>query len=803
MTTTDSQQSPSVLAGIRVLDLAGLAGQYAGRLLADLGAEVIKIEPPGGDPVRFLPPFAGDQPGPDRGLRWLAYNSNKSSVVIDIETDNGRQQLLDMAQSADVLLDSFNPGHLDSIGLANDALAEANPRLITVSVTPFGESGPYAGYAGSDLHAIAMSGLTTIQGDDEQPPAAAPLDQAYILANTHAAHGVFYALMARRKTNKGQHVEVSMQEVLANIFYQVIRYSATSEIGERIGASGNLAPYNIYRCKDGWVSLAVLLAPQARVFFDWMGEPALQDEFWYPLINRQGENMQFIDALVRPFIEQFTVAEFVEEAQSRRLAAAPVNRPGDFADNVQFAERDYFTTVEHPEIGEYPLPGPPFRMSETPIAPPKPAPLLNEHTPPVTQQAPPVTHRSPPVTEEPPSVTLSLSKGILPLEGVRVLDFTRIWAGPYCTRQLADYGAEVIKVESSLFDTNNRQGTMPFVADLNRNKHGITLDLHHDEARNVAKRIAAVSDLVIDNFALGVIDRFGLGYEELKKINPDIIQISMPGWGSIGPLRDHVAFGFSLVSVSGLSYTWGHPESEPNARCKFDYPDFLIASLTALAALAAIYHKAETGHGQHVEMAQVEAVGNTMAMPFMDYKLNGRPGEPVGNRHPLHAPHGIYPALGHDAWCAIACETDAQWQSLVEALGSPAWALVPDYATQEGRKANEDALNAGLSEWTRTQTPRQVMHLLQRAGVAATAVLDGEGLYWDPHLRDRGYIHTLDHPDWGVLEQPGVTVRLSETPGGSRMPSAALGQHNTYVLQKILNLSNEEIQALHDVGALT
>ncbi|MYD36417.1 MAG: CoA transferase, partial [Dehalococcoidia bacterium] len=333
MTTTANGATQSVLTGIRVLDLSGLAGQYAGRLLADLGADVIKIEPPGGDPVRSMPPFAGDEPGPDRSLRWLAYNTNKSSVVIDIETDSGRQQLLDMARSADVVLDSFEPGYLASIGLPDEALREANPRLITVSVTPFGESGPYGGYLASDLHAIAMSGLITIQGDDEQPPATAPLDQAYILANTHAAHGVFYALMARRKTGRGQHVEVSMQEVLANIFYQIIRYSATSEIGERIGATGNLAPYNIYQCKDGWVSLAVLLAPQAKVFFDWMGEPALQNDFFYPLINRQGENMIFIDSLVRPFIEQFTVAEFVEEAQSRRLPAAPVNRPGDFADN--------------------------------------------------------------------------------------------------------------------------------------------------------------------------------------------------------------------------------------------------------------------------------------------------------------------------------------------------------------------------------------------------------------------------------------------------------------------------------------
>ncbi len=791
MTTENNGAGQAVLAGIRVLDLSGLAGQYAGRLLADLGADVIKIEPPGGDPVRFIPPFVGDEPGPDRGLRWLAYNSNKSSTIVDIATPDGRQRLIEMARSADVMLDSNEPGYLSSIGLSQTELHTVNPRLITVSITPFGESGPYGSYTGSDLHAMAMSGLLTIQGDNEQPPATAPLDQASILACLHAAHGVFYALMARRSSGHGQHVEVSMQEVLANIFFQVIRYSATSEIGERIGASGNLAPYNIFRCSDGWVSLAVLLPPQAKVFFEWVGEPALQDEFWLPINARQGENMQFIDSLVRPFIEQFTVADFVREAQARRLPAAPVNRPGDFADNSQFAERGYFGNVEHPEVGEYPLPGAPFRMTETPIAPPRRAPLLNEHA---TSAA-----------EMPAAPAGADDNGVshtLPLEGVRILDFTRIWAGPYCTRLLADYGAEVIKVESSLFDTGNRMGTMPYVADLNRNKYSITLDLHKEEARTIARRIAAVSDLVIDNFALGVIDRFGLGYDELVKVNPDIIQINMPGWGSVGPLRDHVAFGFNLVSVSGLSYTWGHPESEPNARCKFDYPDFLVASLTALAALATIYHKAETGRGQYIELAQVEAVGNTMGVAFMDYKLNGRPGEPVGNTHPLHAPHGIFPAKGHDEWCAISCATDGEWQALVAAIGSPSWAQSDVYATQEGRKAHEAALNEALSEWTRTQTPRQIMHLLQRSGVAATAVLNGEGLYWDPHLRERGYIHTLDHPDWGILEQPGVTVRLSDTPGGSRMPSAALGEHNGHVLRNILGLSETEVKQLQDTGAL-
>ena len=801
MTTAANQQGQSqgVLTGIRVLDLSGLAGQYAGRLLADLGADVIKIEPPGGDPVRFMAPFAGDTPGPDRSLRWLAYNSNKSSVVLDVGAPEGRQQLTDMIRTADVMLDTYEPGYLASLGLSDETLHEISPQLITVSITPFGETGPYSSYLGTDLHAVAMSGLMTIQGDNEQPPATAPLDQAYILACLHAAHGVFYALIARRKTGRGQHVEVSIHEVLANIFFQIIRYSATSEIGERIGASGNIAPYNIFRCKDGWVSLAVLFPPQAKAFFDWVGEPALQDEFWLPIHVRQGENMQFIDSIVSPFIEQFTVDEFVREAQSRRLPAAPVNRPGDFADNPQFAERDYFTTVDHPEVGPYAVPGAPFRMTETPIPPPRRAPLLNEHAADSTRMLSPAGA----ATDGDGDKADGAGDPVLPLAGIRVLDFTRVWAGPYCTRLLGDYGAEVIKVESSLFDTGNRVGTMPYVADLNRNKLSITLDLHKDEARDIARRLAAISDLVIDNFALGVIDKFGLGYEELSKVNPDIIQVTMPGWGSEGPLRDHVAFGFNLVSASGLSYTWGHPESEPNARCKFDYPDFLVASLTALAALAAIYHKAQTGQGQSIEVAQVEAVGNTMGLAFLDYSTNGRPGEPAGNCHLVHAPHGIFPARGHDEWCAISCSSDSEWQALVEAIGSPAWALESAYATQAGRKENEAALNESLSEWTRTQTPRQIMHMLQKSGVQATAVLTGEGLFWDAHLRERGYIHTLDHPDWGVLQQPGVSVRLSETPGGSRMPSAALGEHNDHVLRNVLGLTGEEVEALNRAGALT
>lgn len=794
MATAEGNHSPQVLQGIRVLDLAGLTGQYAGRLLADMGVDVIKVESPGGDPVRHMPPFVSDQESVERSLRHLAYNTNKRSIILDITSAEGQEGFKRLVRTADVLIETFQPGYLADVGLSEESLRMLNPRLITVSITPFGETGPYSSYRGTDLHAMAMSGLMMIQGDDTKAPVMAPGDQPYIMGSIHAANGIFYALMAREKTGRGQHVEVSLQEVLANIFFQVIRYSATSEVSQRMGAKGNLAPYNIFKCKDGWVSLAVLLAPQAKVLFEWIGDPTLQDEFWYPLDNRRGENMEFIESIVRPFIEQFTVEEFVREAQARRLPAAPVNSPGAFADNPQYAARNYFMELDHAETGSYKVPGAPFRMSESPLGVERPAPLLGADTDAVMAETKVPAGASTNGTDD---------STVLPLAGVRVLDFTRIWAGPYSTRLLADYGAEIIKVESSLFDTDNRTGTSPYVADLNRNKVGITLDLHKDEALDLAKKLVAVSDVVIDNFALGVIERFGLGYEELRKINPSIVQVSMPGWGSVGPLKDHVAFGFNLVSVSGLSYGWGHPDSSPAARCKFDYPDFLVAALTTLATLAAVYHKTRTGAGQYVEVAQAETVGNTLGVLFLDHFLNGRSGEPQGNAHLLHAPHGIYPSKGVDAWCAIACTTDEEWRALQALMGDPTWASDSSFNTAAGRKENESTIDQNLSEWTAGFTPRQLMHLLQSRAVPATAVLTSEDLYWDTHLRERGYIVTLDHPDWGVLEQPGITVGLSDTPGGSWTPSPALGQHNSYVLHDILGLSEADTEALEKSGALT
>ncbi|MFL2640457.1 MAG: CaiB/BaiF CoA transferase family protein [Dehalococcoidia bacterium] len=785
MTSIDNNNNKQVLQGINVLEMTNdISGRYTGRLLADMGANVIKIESPGSS-------------RDERSIESLAYDTNKRSIVLNIEEKSGIENLISLTKKMDVFILTGTKKHIDYLsdrGLNFDQLRDLNPNLITVSITPFGETGPYSNYNGYGLNAMSMSGLMMIQGDDSKEPVNAPGNQSYLLPDIHAANGIFYALIARENIGQGQHVEVSQQEVLANIFFQIIRYSATGEISERLGAKGNLSPYNLYECEDGWVSLAVLLAPQAKVFFEWVGDPALQTDYWYSFESRTGENMEFIESIVRPFIKNFTVEDFVKKAQALRLPAAPLNTPGQFADNDQFDSRDYFEQAEFEDGSNYKIPGPPFRMTRTPLNISRPSPVRGQDNNLLEKFD---------LDDSPDMIApLPTDAGDRPLQNIRVLDFTRIWAGPYSTRLLADYGAEVIKVESSLFDTDNRIGATPYVADLNRNKTGITLDLHKKEAIEIAKQLVKESDLVIDNFALGVIERFGLGYDELKKINPEIIQISMPGWGSSGPRKDDVAFGFNLVSVSGLSYIWGHPDSSPNARCKFDYPDFLVASLTTLASLAALYYKKITGSGQKVEIAQVEAIGNTLSEYFLDYFINGIEGEPQGNDHNQYSPHGVFPSKGEDSWCAIVVADDDQWMRLVEVMGNPDWATDTIYKTSIERKKNELLIHQRLAEWTSEYTNLQLTHLLQKNGIGATPVLDSEGLFWDPQLRGRNYIVSLDHVDWGLLEQPGLTVGLSETPGGSWKASPGLGQDNEYVLKEILGMNSEDIEKIRSSGAL-
>ncbi len=787
---------PSALGHLRVLDLTDPSGQYCTKLLGDLGADVIKVEPPEGDPSRHLAPFAGGIAHGERSLRFLSLNSNKRSVVLDLASEADRGELRQLVRGSDVLVETFAPGYMEGLGLGFQALASINPGLVMTSITPFGQTGPYRNYLGGDLIAQAMGGLMYMQGDDEKPPCMAPAEQAFMLASLHAAFATLVALEARRRKGSGQHVDVSMQDVVAHLLFILVRYATTGEIVRRHGKAATNAPNGYYLAKDGYVGLHVVFEHHWRVLVDWMANEVLAEPVWEDA-NFRRQNSDIVDEGLAEFISDFTVREFVEEAQARHLAAIPVNSPTDFVESPHTKARGFFLRANHPILGEHALLGAPYRFSETPWRLTSSAPLLGQHQQEVfkEQHSPLVQESSPPAVR---NDSQRRSNDALPLEGIRVVDFTRVWAGPLGTRYMADFGAEVIKVETQQYVEAARfaRGNPPQFPENNRGKLGITVDFQRPEGRELIQRLVKESDVVVDNFAAGVLERHGLGYQQLRKLKPDIIALSMAGFGNDGPYADYVSYGLQLLCHTGMSYLWGHPGSPQDARIKIAYPDFMSGINCSLAVMAALEYRARTGRGQYIEISQTEALASTMGVPLLEKLINGLAQEPSGNFSPNASPHDCYPCLGEDMWCAIACWNDDQWHSLCQAMDGPTWAEDDKFVDLEGRLRHREELDEKLAQWTRSYTPHQVMRMLQKVGVPAGVVQTGEHLYHDPHLRARGFLISVDHPGWGRLEQPGLTAILSETPGRVSRGMSELGEHNRYVVSDLLGLSAERFEEL-------
>lgn len=397
------------------------------------------------------------------------------------------------------------------------------------------------------------------------------------------------------------------------------------------------------------------------------------------------------------------------------------------------------------------------------------------------------------------------------LEGIRVLDLSRVWAGPLATRMLAHIGAEVILIEAPIDPYSGANGTKdgddprelsPLYNDFQRNKLGITLDLSMPEGQDLFKRLVKVSDVVLENYTPRVMANFGLEYSVLREINPSLIMISMPGYGNTGPYRDYPAYGTTLEQHAGFSSLIGYLDSGPY-RTQSTYTDPLSAINAASAVMLALYHRRRTGRGQYIELAQIESSVCSLGEPLLDFAMNQRAPQRRGNRHPSMAPHGAYRCLGDDAWLSIAVANDEEWRAFVDVMRHPPWTDDPRFANQLDRWRHQDELDKLVAEWASNQEHRHAMHLLQRAGVAAAAVLDARGVVEDPHLAARAYFDEVTHPKTGTHRYPGLPLKLSNMPPGPRMPAPCIGQHSRYVLTEILGMSDDEVAPLFDAGVIS
>jgi crotonobetainyl-CoA:carnitine CoA-transferase CaiB-like acyl-CoA transferase len=801
MADQHDNSTAGALSHIRIVELGDIPASYATRLLADLGADVIKVEPLGGDPNRLLPPFAGGIEDPERSLTFINANTNKRSIVLDLQGSSlDRGIFAKLLASAHLFVEATPLGDLEAQGITDESLKKINPILVTISLTPFGRTGPYRHYKGSDAIANASGGFLYGQGDDTKGQCTAPSHLAYQVAACVAATLGLAGIRHARVTGAGQRIDVSLQEALTfTNSSSVARYTRENRLERRPGGKDyGGAGTNIYRCKDGrYVHFTTNMPHMWREFAqNWMTDKILAGPEWENPKYRDAHAAEVSKAFAH-FIGQFTAEEFAEEAQRRHLAAASLNTVGQFVECEQLRSRQWLQEIEHPIIGRYTAPGFPMRLSLTPMRVRRPAPLLDQHRNEILDEL----ERTIPQRQTPTVLDDRARKPML--EGLRMADLTQQYAGPLGTAFLAYYGMEVVKIESAVVPSKDRETAAH--ADMNRAKLGCTINLRHPEGKELFKRLVAASDVVVDNFSSGVLERLGFGFETLQQINPGIVQVVMPGWGLTGPLKSWVAWGWQLLAYTGIMRLWGYPDSPMEARCKIAWPDRVGAVTMALGVLAALEYQQRTGRGQFIEAGMLEAQGSMMGPAILDFTVNGREWDAMGYREVLgepYAPYGCYPCRGEDNWIIIACASDEEWQSMVSLIGKASWAADPKFATKSGRKQHHADLDRNLAQWVRKYTPRQAFRVLQEARVAAGIPSSGEDLYYDVHLRERGHIVETKGSPWGKIAHHGLPGIPALSAASAARQAPWIGANNDQVFGEILGLSVEKIEELKKAEAI-
>ena len=807
-----------LLSPYRVLDLADEGGILAGKMFADLGADVIAVEPPGGNPVRRQRPFYKNDPHPERSLAWWAYSAGKRSVTLDLESDDGRRDFRLMASTADFIFESYAPGHMEGLGLGYESLRKVNPGLILVSMTPFGQDGPYSGYLSSDLVGLSLGGLVNLTGDADRPPLRPTEPQFGRLTGASGAVGAMAAHHYRTLTGEGQHVDVSGQQAVARVLSEAPATWSFSKVnvmrdGIYRGMARGVTARTTWECTDGYVTYSLTgggLGAGTNALFRWMEQEGFADTETEAIDwTKQDTRTMSQDVLDRASadVEAFFMAHTKEELYAgmleRRVLFFPVSTPSDILQDAQLQARNYFVEIEHPEEkAKFLYPGSFVKSTAGRVGALRRAPRLGEHNEEFLAESPSTRNPSP----------TGKSSARRAFEGLKVLDFCWVAIGPLATRYLADHGATVVRVESEK-RVETLRGAEPYAdgepginrsgyfANYNCNKYGITVNLAHPKAKALIGRFVQWADLVTENFTPGTMERRGIGYEDLKRIKPDIIMFSASMLGRGGPHAHQPGYGGLLGSLAGFVNLCGWPDRSPVPPYGA-YTDFFLARFALVSIAAAIDYRRRTGKGQHLDLSQLEAALHLIAPAILDYTVNGHEQTRQGNKDPNAAPHGVYPCKGGDRWCAIAVQTEQQWAALRRAMGNPAWCLGEQFASLTGRKEHEEELGRLIGRWTVGYTPEELMGLLQAVGVPAGAVNRCEDLFKDPQLAHRNHYIEMDHPEMGKHTFDGTEFILPASPARYERPTPLLGQHNEYVLKEILGMSDDEVGDLVAEGVL-
>ena len=789
----------TALDGVNVLDLSdSIGGAYCTKLLADLGASVILVERPGsGHPLREAGPFPKEPNIKSSGL-FLYYGANKKSIACDIESESGLQRVRDLASDANILVESFAPGHLDALGLGYESLSALNPSLIMTSVTHFGQTGPYRHWNSDEIVDNAMGGYMYFMGHADREPLMMSNNQPMLHTGSQAAIATLAALWWARKTGRGQHVDVSSIESMLSA------HAWTSVAWTHGGNVLRRSEPDCIPCKDGWVWFFIWKFDPT--FFILIDRADLIDDPRFS--DRQGwfDNLDQIVDLLKEWCADRTMEEIFRAGQELRIAVTPVNDSADLLKSGQLNARDWFRKVDHPVAGRTVLPGFPYQFARSPASVRSLAPRLGANS------AGGFTRGSQPFSadERAPLAGTGLAREDLPLSDVRVLEVTANWAGPLAARYLADLGAEVIKIEAPRRPATralmypggdpfrrhyNRSG---YFNKFNRNKLGIALDLTHSEGRELFLRLVEQSDVVLENNSPRVMRNFDLEYPVLKRANPRIIMVSISGFGQTGPDRDYVAYGANVEASCGLAAATGYPDDDRPYRTTLFYADPVAGGHAAIAIIAALHHRASTGEGQYVDMSLHENGITFFPENLVEYTTTGNVTPKRGNRHARYAPQGCYRTMGDDSWVVLTVRSPDEWKALTDVIERPDLWDDSELRDAKVRMSRHDELDGAISDWTSRYDHNEAAAMLQRAGVPAGPVLANWELVSNPHLHARGFYIPIEHPDMGVFPYPGMPWKLSETPGQVRAASPLFGQHTRLVFRDLLGLGEEDLKPLYE-----
>jgi len=814
-----NERSPDALEGLRVLELSDEKTAWCGKLLADLGADVVLVEPPTGDPLRLHPPFAGGRFGPDRGLGFLYSAANKRSLALDLDDAGDRDRFRELLGSTDLVVEGFAPGYLAERNLDLQALRALRPGVVLTSITPFGQTGPHRHHRGGDLVANATGGAMFVTGEPDDPPIRLAGSQALVSAGAAAAASSLIALHAVARTGRGQHVDLSLQEVVASVSHisGIGKWLDDGIIPVRNGSSLFASvPSGSYRCRDGLVYLMVNRPLHWQALAQWIAERTDHEAVLDPLFEGPSSNRieyrEVLDVFIGDLAIQFDVDDFYREAQERHLAVTPVHGAEGVARDTHLAAREFFVEVEHPVAGPLRQPGAPYHHEKTPWRMRRPAPQLDEHRREILSEIenrpaePSRAGEFTPRDQDPASPAL---------EGLRVLEFTAAMAGPWIGRILAHCGADSVRIESKkrpdvvrLYippwnrDLGIQPQLSPWFTDWNAGKRFIGLDLTQPRAVELARQLAAHADVVVDNYSTGVLKKLGLDYDVLRRENPSLVMISTTGFGHTGPRCRYVTWGSNVEAVSGLARLSGPAERDCTIT-QYAYPDAMSAIHGVFAVMAALRHRDRTGQGQHIGVSQYELTATTIGPLLMEHFDRGGEPEKTGNASPGRAPQGCYPCQGEDRWCVIEAGDDDAWGLLCGVLGRPDWSVDPRFKDAPSRESHAAFLDAGISAWTRERDAFEVVAALQAVGVAAGVVQTVEDEFErDAHLRERGFFETIPHLAKGSVIAAGLPVGLTDPPGSSRSAGEALGQDNEAVFGEWLGMTADEVDADVAAGAI-